>query len=68
MHAITKMANLTKFRQRYRLERVSSREGYQQSGDFDESGGFYENDEFDETSPKINIRANELERKVPTKW
>ena len=32
---------------------MSSREGYQQSGDFDESGVFGENDEFENISPKI---------------
>ena len=40
------MTNLTKFRQRSRLdlERMSSRERYRQSSDFDESGEFGEND------------------------
>ena len=41
--------------ERSRLDRRSSREGYRQSGDSDESGEFGENDEFDEISPKIEI-------------
>ena len=49
------MRNLTKFCQISRIERMSSRDGYQQNGNFDE------NDEFDEISPKIYIRGNELE-------
>ena len=53
IHTITKMANLTKFRQRRRLEQMSSREGYRQSGNFDESREFGENDEFDDMLPKI---------------
>ena len=43
---------------------MRSREGYQTSGDFDESGKFGENDEFDKISPKNEIRTNELERRV----
>ena len=46
---------------------MSARERYQQSGDFEECGEFCENDEFDDISPKIEIRGNELERRVTRK-
>ena len=36
MQAMTKMANLTIFRQRPKFRRMSSRQGYKQSGKFDE--------------------------------
>ena len=36
MQAMTKMANLTIFCQRPKLRRMSSRQGYQQSSEFDE--------------------------------
>ena len=58
------MANLTIFRQRPKFKRMSSREGYQQSGKSDEFG---ENGKFDDMSLKVEIQLNELKRRVPTR-
>ena len=46
MHATTKMANLTKFRHQF--------------VDREEVSHFGESDEFDEISPDVKIRANDL--------
>ena len=35
---------------------MSSREGYHESGEFDENDEFDENEEFGEISPKVNLR------------
>ena len=73
MHAkgtnkVANLANMTIFRQRPKFKRMSSRQGYQQSGEFDEYGEFGEYGEFDDISPKTKIQANELKTRVPTKW
>ena len=47
------MANLTIFRQTPKCKRMSSRQGYQQSG------------EFDDISPNTKMQANELKTRVP---
>ena len=64
------MANLTKFRHLREFgifDDISPKERMSSSHkmvptkrQFDESGQFGENDEFDDISPKIEIRANEL--------
>ena len=46
---------MTKFHQRSRLERLRSRGGYKQSGNFDESGVFGENYKVDDILPKIKV-------------
>ena len=64
MHAkgTNKVTNLKIFRQGPKFKRMSSRQGYQQSGEFDEYG------EFGDISPKTKIQANEHKTRVPTKW
>ena len=47
---------------------MSSRQGYQQSGEFDEYGEFGKYGEFDDISPKTKIQVNELKTRVPAKW
>ena len=59
---LANMANLTIFCQRPKCNRMSSRQGYQQSGEFDECG------EFDNILLKTKMQANELKTRVPTKW
>ena len=66
MQAMKKMANLTIFCQRPKFKRISSRQGYQQSGDWND-GEFGERGKFDDISPNTKIQANELKTKVPTK-
>ena len=62
------LTNLTIFRQGPKFKRMSSRQGYQQSGKFDEYGEFGKYGEFDDISPNTKIQANELKTRVPTKW
>ena len=59
---LANMANLTIFRQRPKFRRMSSGQGYQQSGEFDEYG------KFNDISPKTKIQVKELKIRVPTKW
>ena len=60
MQAMTKMANLTIFRQRPKFRRMISRQGYQHSGEFQECGEFGKYGEFDHISPKTKMQPNEL--------
>ena len=48
---LVNMANLTIFRQRPNFKRMSSRQGYQQSGEYGK---------FDDISPRTKIQGNEL--------
>ena len=64
----TNMANLTIFRQRPKCKRMSSRQGYQRSGEFHEYGEFGKYGEFDDISPNTKMQANELKTRVSTKW
>ena len=41
-----------------KIRRMSSRQGYQQSGEFDEYGEFEKYGDFDDVSPKTKIQAN----------
>ena len=50
-----------------KCKQMSSRQGYQQSGEFDECGEFDKYGKFDDISPKTKIQANKLKRRVPTK-
>ena len=68
MQAMTKMANLTIFRQRPKFRRMISRQGYQQSGEFQECGEFGKYDEFDHISPTTKMQPNELKTWVRTNW
>ena len=63
---LAKMANLMIFRQRLKLNCISSRELYQQSGEFNELDEFGKDGEYDDTSPKTEIQLNKLKRRVPT--
>ena len=47
-----------------KCKQMSSRQGYQQSGEFDEYGEFGKYGEFDDISPKTKIQANELKTRV----
>ena len=49
------------------LSKCQIRQGYQQSGAFDEYGKFGEYGEFDDISPRTKIQANELKTRVSTK-
>ena len=60
------MANVTIFRQRLKFCLISSREGYQQSGEFNEFDEFGKDGECDDISPKPEIQLNKLKRRVPT--
>ena len=64
---LTNLANMTIFRQGQKFKRMSSRQGYQQSGEFDKYGEFGEYGEFDNILPKTKIQANELKTREPTK-
>ena len=52
---LTNTANMTIFHQGPKFKRMSSREGYQQSGEFDKYGEFRKYGEFDDISPKTTI-------------
>ena len=52
---LVNMANLTIFRQGPKFKRMSSRQGYQQSGKFDEYGEFGKYGEFDDILSKTAI-------------
>ena len=65
MANLANIVNFTLFRQRPRFRRMSSRQGYQQSGEYGEFGKYCE---FDDISSKIKMQPNELKTRVPATW
>ena len=59
-------ANLMIFGQRLKFSWISSREGYQQSSEFNEFGELGKYGKFDDIWPKTEIQLNKLKRRVST--